>query len=317
MMQPNNLEIVRTTQITPGPAARGKSVPSAAWLAGLALLALAAALAFASSKQLRAFMSDLDSQSLDRAGALLDRTIEQQKADLLSEVRILSEDTRVRTTVMTPEFNQATVRDVLEDLRRSSGSAVMAVLDVKGKVRAVAGSDSLRGMDLGASPLIARALESSVSHVWTFPEQVLVISLAPVLSGGQVAALLLVGQELGAATLGSIEKSVGVAGAVVIQEKVAASSSTSAGLAGAVQAALALPEGQNHVVHTDREYVVRLVSTGQSAGSGRVVWAIPMHQYGGRMTKLQILGWMPIVLVGLSLALAVSLFRRRANGEAA
>jgi hypothetical protein len=313
-MRQNDLQVVHTTHVTAAPP-RPRGVPAVAWLASLALVALAAAGAYSNQMQLQALMSELDSKALEQAGALLDRTVDQQKADLLANAQVLSEDTRVRTTVMTPQFNEATVRDVLEDLRKTSGAAVMAVLDMRGKVQAVAGSDSLRGMDLGASPLIAQAMGKAVSHVWTFPEQVLVIALAPVRSGGQVVALLLVAHQLGESTLAPIERSLGVASAVVIRDKIAASSSRSPAITGAAQAGLSLEEGKS-VVSADGRYLVRAMATSQSAGAGRVVWVIPMHQHGARVMKLQILGWMPIVLVILALTLAVSLFRRKVNVDA-
>jgi hypothetical protein len=318
-MQSTDVEVVRTTQVTVAsplrPMRRQRGIPAAAWLAAVALLALAAAGAFASQRELQSLTAEVDEKNLARAGLLLARTIEQRSADLLSEVRVLSEDTRVRTTVMTPEFNEATVRDVLEDLRRASGSSVLAVLDVRGRVQAVAGQSSLKGMDLGASPLIAQALEKPVANVWTFPGQVLVIGLAAVRAAGQVTALFLVGEEIGESTLSSIETALGVAGAVVIRDKMAAASSRSPGLAAAVQMAGSLDEGRSQVVEADRKYLVRVTGVSQSAGAGRVVWLLPMEQYGGRLLKLQILGWMPMVLVCLSLALAISLHRRRATGD--
>jgi hypothetical protein len=318
-MQSTDVEVVRTTQVTVAsplrPARRPRGVPLAAWMAAVALLALAAAGAFASQRELHSLTSEVDEKNLERAGLLLARTIAEDSANLLSEVRVLSEDTRVRTTVMTPEFNEATVRDVLEDLRRASGASVMAVLDVRGRVQAVAGQSSLQGMDLGASPLIAQALEKPVANVWTFPGQVLVIGLAAVRAAGQVTALFLVGEEIGESKLASIENALGVAGAVVIRDKMAASSSRSPGLAAAVQMAGSLDEGRSQVVEADRPYLVRVTGVSQSAGAGRVVWLLPMHQYGGRLLKLQILGWMPMVLVCLSLALAISLHRRRATGD--
>jgi hypothetical protein len=315
MRQSNDLQVVQATQVTQGPV-RAREVPWGAWLAGLALVALAGAGAYSSQRQLQGLMSELDGKALGQAAALLDRTLEQQRASLLVESQILSEDSRVRTTVMTPQFNEATVRDVLEDLRRTSGVAMMAVLDMRGKVQAVVGSDSLRGMDLGSSPLIAQAKDKAVSHVWTFPEQVLVIALAPVRAAGQVAAFLLVARQLGESTLAPIERSLGVASVVVIREKIAASSSRSLAVTAAAEAGLTLEEGKS-TMSADRQYLVRTMAISQSAGAGRVVWVIPRHQHGARVMKLQILGWMPIVLVILVVALALSLFRRKANADVA
>jgi hypothetical protein len=318
MVQPADYEPRGTTQTQvthPAPAAAG-SAPIGAFIAALALLALAAAGAFASRREVQGLTTEIDNKNLERAGLLLARTIEEDGAELLAKVRVLSDDTRVRTTVMTPEFNEATVRDVLEDLRRASGTSVMAVMDVQGRVQAVAGDDSLKTMDLGSSPLLAKALEQPVAKVWTFPQQVLVIGLAAVRSGGQVSALLLVGRQLGETTLGPIERASGVAGAVVIGDKVVASSSPSPALAAAAQSAGGLEEGRSRMIDVGGPHLMRVTATSESASAARVVWVLPMHQYGGRLLKLQILSWMPMVLVCLSLGLALSLYRRRASGEA-
>jgi hypothetical protein len=317
MRNTSNAEAIRRTHVTaPGSQKSGSRVPVFAVLAGVALLGLSAAGGFASQKQLDALMSELDTQSLNRASGLLNRTIDQEKADLLSEVRVLSEDTRVRTTVMTPQFNEATVRDVMEDLRQASGASVMAVLDVRGKVQAVSGSTGLRGLDLGASPLISQALEKAVVHVWTFPDQVLVIGLAPVRAGGQVTALFLVGKELGEKTLAPIEHSLGVAGAVVIRDKIAAMSSRTPAIESVVQTAMSLDEGTSHLIEgAGVQHLVKMTGTSEAAGAGRVIWVVPLHKQSARVDKLQILAWMPIVLVGLALTLAVSMLGR-ANRDA-
>lgn len=306
-------DVVSSTQITPPQPGKPRGTPWPAIAAGAALLVLAAAGSFASQIQLQALLSDLDGRNLARAGLLLERTITEQKADLYNEVRVLSEDTRVRTTVMTPQFSEATVKDVLNDLRRSSGASVMAVLDTNGRVLAVSGADSLRGLDLGASPMVIQARESPASQVWTFPEQVLVVGMAPVRAGDKTSALFLMAYEVGEATLGAIENILGVAGAVVIRDKLVASSSRSPGIAAAVAAASGIENNQNHVV--DGNYVVRVSPTSESVGSGRVVWVLEKHQQGARVFKLRVLLFLPVLLVGLSLALAILLSRRRANGE--
>jgi hypothetical protein len=56
-----------------------------------------------------------------------------------SEVTVLADDNRIRSTVLAPKFDEATVQDILEDLRKSSGATLLAVVDAAGKVIAVAG----------------------------------------------------------------------------------------------------------------------------------------------------------------------------------
>jgi hypothetical protein len=318
MVQPADFEQRGTMQtLIPPPRPVERGVPISAWIAAVALLALAAAGAFASHREVQGLTTEIDDKNLERAGLLLARSIEQEGKELLTKVRVLSDDTRVRTTVMTPEFNEATVRDVLEDLRRASGTSMMAVMDVQGKVQALAGDSSLKGIDLGSSPLLAKALVEPVAKVWTFPGQVLIIGLAAVRSGGQVSALLLVGQQIGEATLKPIETAAGVAGAVVIGDKVVASSSSSPALAAAAQLASSVDEGRSRMIDVGGPHLMRVTATSESASAARVVWVLPTNQYGGRLLKLQILSWMPMLLVCLSLALALSLYRRRAPGDVA
>jgi hypothetical protein len=289
-----------------------------AWAAGAALLALAAAGGFASERLLAGWTAETDSKTLEAAPRLLEHAVEEHKAELLAEVRLLSEDTRVRTTVMTAQFSESTVRDILDDLRKATGATVMAVLDLRGRIQASAGKEGLRSLDLGATPLLADALAKPVAQVWTLPDQVLVVGIAPVRAGRQVAALFLTGRELSAATLSSMEQATGVPGAVVVGHAVVAQSARAAPIAPVIEAAMALEEGRTHVVNAGGgEHLVRVSSTSASARAGRVIWALPRAERDGRVTKLRLLGWMPVALVGLSLALAVSLYRRRSDGEVA
>ena len=100
---------------------------------------------------------------------------------------------------MTPKFDEATVRDVLEDLRKSSGATRAGGAGRRrGKVQAVAGAGGSSEVNLGAVRRPSRRRSRRpTSDVWTLPDQVLVVGLAPIRSGRQVAALLVRGCELG------------------------------------------------------------------------------------------------------------------------
>ena len=53
---------------------------------------------------------------------------------------MLADDNRIRATVLAPKFDEATVQDVLEDLRKSSGATLLGSRSTSaGKVVAVSG----------------------------------------------------------------------------------------------------------------------------------------------------------------------------------
>lgn len=310
MMRPHERGVTHTTEV-PAVDAGSRPLPVAAWAAGAALLALAAAFAYAGHRQLAGLVNDLDRRTLDSAPRLLETAIAQRKAEVLAEVRLLSEDTRVRTTVMTAQFSETTVRDILNDLREATGAAVMAVVDTRGKVRAVAGKEGLHNLDLAGTPLVTEGLARTMAQVWTLPDQVLVVGVAPVRAGGQVAALFLTGRELTAATLNPIEQAVGVSSAVLVRQAIVARSAGAAPLDALIKAAADLQDGRPHLLDVGGQHLVTVSSTSPSAGAGRVVWALPRGEGQDRLVKLQTLAWAPLPLVALSLALAFSLFRRR------
>jgi hypothetical protein len=287
----------------------------APWVVGGALLVLAAAGSAVTQSQLRALLTELDGRSLERAEVLLERTIQQQKTDLLAEVGILADDTRVRTTVMTPEFNEATVRDVLEDLRRASGARMMAMLDPAGRVQAVSGADSLRGVDLGSVPVVRQGMEQEAANVWTFPDQLLVVGLAPVRSGDQVLALFMVGREVGKSMLAPIQGALGTSAAVLIGDQIASATRDDEAVRAVARAAAGLELGRNHRVPGTRDHLVRITAASQSGGAGRIMWMIPLHEYGGRVLNLQILAWLPVVLVALALVASTLVARRKGQAD--
>ena len=152
------------------------------------LLLVAAGASWVGMKRLDDTHTDLDVEDLRRADALLDILVDQQRTRLIASVRMLAEDTRIRSTAATTGFDESTIRDVLEDLKKASDVGVLAVLDESGKVRAITGAEGLREMDLSASPVIKAAQERPASYFWTLPNQALIIGVAPIHAGPRVAA---------------------------------------------------------------------------------------------------------------------------------
>jgi hypothetical protein len=302
------------TPITPlrPPAPRGrKRTRDLTMLAsGFGMMALAAAASLFGHRVFEQSLSRLDEQALRQAGVALERALERQRAHVLSQIGLLADDNRVRATVITPRFDEATVRDVLDDLRKASGATVMAVLDVAGKVGAVSGLEALKKDNLGQTAAVKGAMEKATADLWSFPDRVLVVAIAPVLSGKQVAALLMIGFEVGAPALQAIEQTVGVAGALVVADKVVARSTTDALLVAGLGQAVGIAEGQSHLIPGPRPYLARATRTSDSAAAARAVWLVPKHHQAGLFGPVPQALWMPVLAVVAMLLLSIIWTRR-------
>jgi hypothetical protein len=272
--------------------------------AGLIMVALATVASGFTSSAFDRSLSRLDEQALRQAGVALDKTLEGQRAQALSLVRLLADDNRVRATVITPRFDEATVRDVLDDLRKAAGATVMAVLDVSGKVGAVSGLEALKTETLGQTAAVKAGMEKPTADVWSFPDRVLVVAVAPILSGNQVAALLMVGLELGTPALAAIEQSMGAAGALVVSDRVVARSNGDAVQAAAFEVARTVAEGQSRPVQGAGSFLARVTRTGDSAAGARAIWLVPRHHQAALFGPVPQVLWMPAVAV---LATAVAM----------
>src|SRR5262245_20321730 len=97
-----------STRIEPAPAsATGSSL--GAIVAGLVVLALIGAASWLGDRQLRRFLSALDEQVLVQASTSLEQLTARQRDQLVSEVKVLADDNRIRATVLAPKFDEATV----------------------------------------------------------------------------------------------------------------------------------------------------------------------------------------------------------------
>jgi len=308
------IRTVPTPPVTPlrtplPPRPRKRSPQLLIWSTGLALLALAAGASWFASGAFDQSLSRLDDQALRQAGVALDRALDTQRAHALSQVRLLADDNRVRATVITPRFDEATVRDVLDDLRKASGVSVMAVMDVAGKVSAVSGIESLKKENLGQTAAVKGAMEKATADLWSFPDRVLVIAVAPILSGNQVAALMMIGFELGPAALGAIEQATGVSAALVVADKLVARGSTDATRTAAFEAARVVAEGQSQPV-AGGAYLARVTRTSASAAGARAVWLVPHHHQAGLFRTVPLALWMPVLAVIAVLLLSIVWSRR-------
>jgi hypothetical protein len=282
-------------------------------MAGVVVLAALGAVSWTADQQVRRFLSSLDDDIVAQAARSLDQLLARQRDQLVSEVRVLADDNRIRATVLAPKFDEGTVQDVLEDLRKSSGATLLAVLDSSGKVQAVAGAGGLKEVSLAASSAVKAAFERPTSDVWTLPDQVQVVGLAPIRSGDQTPALLVKGLSLGKSQLATVETALGVSGAVFIGERIAAQSAQTPQLDEAFRAAGQLADGTAQVNTGDRSHVVRLARAGDGATAARIAWLVPQHHHAERARLLMLLVWCPVALGALMLLILI-VNTRRTNG---
>ena len=292
----------------PAPSSAGSVV------AGLVVLGLVAGASWTADRQLRGFLSALDEQTLGQASASLEHLLALQREQLVSEVKVLADDNRIRSTVLASKFDEATVIDILDDLRKSSGATLLAVVDAAGKVTAVAGASGLRDVNLGASPAVKTGFDRPTSDVWTLPDQVQVVGVAPIRSGDQTPALLVKGLSLGRNQLATVGKALGVTGALIIGERVAASSAEGQELDEALRAAGRMGEGTEQVTAGGRSYLMRLARAGDGATAARLAWLVPHHHQFERARMLSLLTWSPVPLCALMLLMLIVNARRRNGG---
>jgi hypothetical protein len=280
-------------------------------LAGFALLALAIAASVLSQRLIDRFLAQLDSDAVQAARKVFERTLEEQRAQVLSQVSVLAEDTRIRSTAMMANPDEATVRDVLKDLMTTSGAGLLAVLDVNGKVRAVTGVEGLRDVDLGSSSVVKAAVQRPSAYIWTFPQQVLAVGVAPIRTQDQINAFLVMGFEAAKAPLSAIHGSLGVSAAVLLGDKLVVSGTDDAAAVEAVRGGAA-NEGDKEIVVNggDQPYFTRASRVTESVAAAKVVWVIPQHHQAQRIYPLKLAIWTPSLAAALILALTMVVSRR-------
>jgi hypothetical protein len=284
------------------------------WLAvvvGTPLLALALAASWISQRQIDRSLTQLDVDALQLGKKMLDRALEEQRAHVLSQIGVLAEDTRIRSTVIMPNPDEETVRDVLKDLRATSGAGLLAVLDVNGKVRAVTGVEGLRDVDIGSWSVVKAAVQGPSAFIWTLPQQVLAVGVAPIRSHDQVYAFLVMGFEAARSSLVAIKSFLGVSAAVVIGDKIVARGTDETDLTEVFRVAGA-SEGDRDLVLRggDRTFLGRVTRVTDAVAAAKVAWVIPLHHQEAQIYPLKLAIWTPSLAAVLILALTLVVSRR-------
>ena len=284
--------------------------PEAAFALGGAVLVfcLALGLSWVLQRRLDAAFARLDARAVDAASDVLEELIARQGAQLASTASVLSEDARIRAMVLTPTFDQATVLDVLSDLRTTSKAGLLAVLDAGGSVRSVVGAPELDRLDLGGSALVEQSLDAPSSQVWAFADGAFVLAVSPVRADDRVLAFFMMGISLDDAVLQNIERSLGTAGAVFVGERMVAAARRDAETERALRAAAARPLSGSVVAN-----VAWLAPSDRDAEDRDAEDLQSEDRAADDLLLTRALLWLPAILVGLVLGLTLPTLIRTAR----
>ena len=296
--------------VLPSPrAARGWGLLALA--AGLLLVGMTGMSAWHTFRQRDALLKAADEAVLRGAQLAFEQRLERERQQALRVAELLGDDTRVRATVLAPRFDEATVRDVLQDLRAAGQAGLLAVLDGSGKVRVESGLTELAGMDLSSSAAVRNALVERSTDVWTIGQRVFAVAIAQIRSGAAISALLLSGVEIDAAALRPIERAHGVRGALVVGQKIVARTAGpgDAALDAIFRTAAARGEGGGRVGEGAAAFIYRVSETGPAATSARALWVVGGQHLLASAAPIGGIWWLPVLLSGLMWLLVVALVR--------
>jgi hypothetical protein len=187
----------------------------------------------------------------------------------------------------------------------------MAVLVVNGKVRAVTGVEGLRDVDLGSSTVVKAALQRPSAYIWTFPQQVLAVGVAPIRTQDQVNAFLVMGFEAAKTGLSALHGSLSVSAAVLLGDKLVVSGTDDAAALDAIRSGSASEPDKDAVVSGgEQPFSTRVSRIVESVSAAKVVWAIPQHHDAQRIYPLKLAIWTPSLAAALILALTMVVSRR-------
>lgn len=282
------------------------------WLsAALILLVAALWLTWQSRRQLDALLHRFESRTVEQAAKVLDQLVTEQRKHLPALVGVLADDARIRAMVLTPTFDQATVLDLLTDLKATSGATMLAVLDSAGTVRAVVGAPEMDQLGLGTSSLVRDALEKPSAQLWAFGNEVGVLSTAAVRLDGQVRALFMMGFAMDDAVLESIQRTLGVTGAVFVGDGIVASATQDPAMTELLRTAAGVQPGTYR--RLAGAYVASSSALSDSAVAAKAAWIVPLAGDADQVKLTRGLSWLLAALAGLGLSLVLGLALRKSR----
>jgi hypothetical protein len=276
------------------------------------MVGVAALGSFVMQQQLDTAIANENRTRLDTAKGVFDLLRTRSLEDMAGQGRILVEDTRLKAPLATEGINEATVADILRDLRELRGG-MLVVLTPEGRVFAEAGAPELRGLDLSASKVVKEAQQTPKAVVgsWVIGNKIIDLSIIAIRFDTTVIAYLVVGQTIEQTLLKSLSTATGVGLGIAIgtewtmvsDDKVKAMTSLAQNTAATSQ--MFELDGTRYVAS-----VVELEQMGQSRP--RLVLIQSLAPTGATFSIFKWLIWLSPILVLIGMGLAVSRSNYRA-----
>lgn len=247
--------------------------------------------------------------AVNGADALLGAFAEDVQLRLRTESQLMSEDPRLKSTLATPGIDEATIQDVLTDLRRQTNADFIAVLNPAARVQAEVGASFLRGLDLSTSSVVkgAQVSADSVGGAWVVADRVVDVSAKAIRFGNQVVAYLMVGAPEAEATLQRVYQVTGSGCALLVGGKVS-QAYPATGTFQAIFATLAAEPaafGTRVMSISGKPYVVRLADVKNTQQRARVAIVRAAQATPEPYENVRYLTWVPTIAAVLLAAFAV------------
>lgn len=295
-----------------GPESDAPPPRAASWVPfvlGVATVVLAAVWFFLHGSALHAGARAEGEAAVSRSQALLDQMSEDVQLRLRTEAQLMSEDPRLKSTLATPGIDEATITDVLQDLKKQTSAELLTVLSPTARVRAQVGAEYLKGLDLSTSSVIraAQASEQPSVGTWVVAERVLNVSAKAIRVENQVVAFLVVGAPMAEAALKRVYQVTGAGVALLVGERVALGYPSQAAFPTAFAELAKETQGFDTTLVTlgGREYVARLSDVQNAVPPARVAVVLPSDEPLAPFQRVRALAYVPAVVAVLFAVVAI------------
>jgi hypothetical protein len=248
---------------------------------------------------------------LTAAARLVDDLRQSTRSSLLTQARLLAEDSRIKATLATEGVDVATVADILGDVRRSLRGGFLLILSAEGRVFAQAGADPLAGLDLSGATVVrdVQTTHDAVAGTWILGGKLADVGVAPIRQGEAVLAYLVRGQLMDKVLLTIVGSAAGVQVVLVSGEEVLWADGAvvnrelprlSADL-DALNSTRVTLQGEAYLARSQK-----LTAAGSVQGA-TLVFAAPLASYQRYFQRVGWLLWVPaVVLIVLTLFMAAA-----------
>ncbi|HLL55487.1 MAG TPA: cache domain-containing protein, partial [Myxococcaceae bacterium] len=247
--------------------------------------------------------------SVTRASAVMEHMSQDVQLRLRTEAQLMSEDPRLKSTLATPGIDEATIADVLQDLRKQTSAELLAVLTPTARVRAEVGASYLKGLDLSTSSVIraAQAAGQPAVGTWVAGDQVLDVSAKAIRYDNQLVAYLVVGAPMTEKALQRVSQVTGAGVALIVAGKVTLGYPKEGGFPQAFAALAGEPaafEAQTLAL-AGHEYIGQLTDVKNVMPTARLGVLMPAEDALAPFERARALAYVPTLVAVLFAAVAI------------